>query len=81
MSKEELAALGQARTRNLDERDAARMLGCSVSLLRKWRRRREGPPYVRIGRLVRYQEERLLEFIEAHSTNCDAPAFGEVVQR
>jgi excisionase family DNA binding protein len=48
----------------LNERQAAEWLGCSVGLLRRWRRNNEGPTTVRLGRLVRYRREALNEFIE-----------------
>jgi len=47
----------------LVEREAARVLGCSTSLLRAWRRRGEGPPYLKIGRLVRYASADLDAFL------------------
>jgi predicted DNA-binding transcriptional regulator AlpA len=50
----------------LNERQAANMLGCSVALMRKWRRLGKGPSYSRIGRLVRYQHEDIDEFLEAN---------------
>ena len=38
----------------LSESEAARRLDVSVSGLRKWRRERSGPQFIRIGRLIRY---------------------------
>jgi hypothetical protein len=35
-----------------DERAAASVIGCSVALLHKWRLLKEGPAYVKVGRLV-----------------------------
>jgi predicted DNA-binding transcriptional regulator AlpA len=49
-----------------DERAAARMIACSVALLRKWRLFDEGPSYVKIGRLVRYTQEDLDAFLDQH---------------
>jgi hypothetical protein len=49
-----------------DERAAAKMLGCSVALMRKWRLFGEGPAYCKIGRLVRYRHEDLDAFLAAH---------------
>lgn len=49
-----------------DEREAAKIISCSVALLRKWRLFREGPAYVKIGRLVRYRQEDLAAFLESH---------------
>lgn len=49
-----------------NETQAAEVLGCSVALLRKWRLFGEGPAYVKIGRLVRYRQEDLDEFLNSH---------------
>lgn len=50
----------------LDEREAAKVMSCSVALLRKFRLFGEGPAYVKIGRLVRYRQEDLEEFLDSH---------------
>ena len=47
------------------EQPAAALLGVSAALLRKWRRVGGGPPYLRIGRLVRYRLPDLRKFIES----------------
>jgi hypothetical protein len=49
-----------------NERDAARVISCSVALLRKWRLFDEGPAYCKIGRLVRYRQEDLDAFLDQH---------------
>lgn len=49
-----------------DERDAAKIISCSVALLRKWRLFGEGPAYCKIGRLVRYRQEDLSAFLDSH---------------
>jgi hypothetical protein len=56
---------GAGRAGLLNEKEAAAMLGCTASLLRKFRLHRKGPPYYLIGRLVRYSEADLSEFIKA----------------
>ncbi len=53
-------------SRNLDEHEAAEMIGCSCALLRKFRAQGEGPVYVKVGRLVRYRQEDLIAFLESH---------------
>jgi len=47
------------------ERSAAAVLGVSVALLRKWRQTRGGPPYLRIGKLVRYRISDLRRFMDS----------------
>ena len=49
-----------------DERQAAKIISCSVALLRKWRLFCEGPAYVKIGRLVRYRQVDLDAFLDSH---------------
>jgi hypothetical protein len=38
------------------EKQAAAFLNCTCAALERWRRERRGPPYLKIGRLVRYSE-------------------------
>jgi hypothetical protein len=49
-----------------NERDAAKVISCSVALLRKWRLFDEGPAYCKIGRLVRYRQKDLDAFLDQH---------------
>ena len=65
----------------LTEREAAAMLSVSVSLLRKWRLRREGgPPYYRVGRVVRYSTNTLKAFLEERLVRPDRQKrLGQVV--
>jgi hypothetical protein len=49
-----------------DENQTARMLGCSIAALRKWRLLGKGPTYCKIGRLVRYAEADLAEYLDAN---------------
>jgi hypothetical protein len=50
----------------LTERDAARILNISVHWLRRQRWLGEGPPYVKCGRAVRYEEAALVLWIESN---------------
>jgi predicted DNA-binding transcriptional regulator AlpA len=38
----------------LTEREVAQRLSLSVAALRKWRQRRQGPIYLKVGKCVRY---------------------------
>ena len=50
----------------LTDRQAATVLGVSVSLLRCWRLRLDGgPSFYRVGRLVRYSHQGLSDFLAA----------------
>ena len=48
------------------EQQVAELLGCSASALRRMRRENRGP--TRVGRLVRYPEAWLIEFIEQNAS-------------
>ncbi len=50
------------------ERDVARVLRCSVAALRRMRRERRGPSWMKLGRLVRYPVPSLDEFIRSNLT-------------
>jgi excisionase family DNA binding protein len=41
----------------LTEEDVARQLHISVASLRRWRLERRGPPFIKVGSLVRYRPE------------------------
>jgi predicted DNA-binding transcriptional regulator AlpA len=49
--------------RLLDEQEVSRRLSVSVNTLRYWRACGEGPNYVKLGRLVRYDAGALEKFI------------------
>jgi predicted DNA-binding transcriptional regulator AlpA len=52
--------------RLLTPRDAAAFLRVSESWLAKARMRGDGPPYVKVGRCVRYPESSLVRWMRAH---------------
>lgn len=58
----------------LNENQAAEFIGVSVRTLQAWRVRGGGPPYVKIGRTVRYQRRALVAFQEAHTVSSTAEA-------
>ena len=69
MLGEELFMKDLAGVGLVDENNAAKFLACSPSLLRKWRMgKKEGPPVVHIGRLVRYSVASLEEFVNENTT-------------
>ncbi len=47
-------------------RDAADVLRLSPSWLAKARMRGDGPPFVKLGRSIRYSETALAQFMKAH---------------
>jgi excisionase family DNA binding protein len=50
----------------LTEDQAARLLSVSPRTLQAWRSEDRGPPYVRVGRSVRYLYAALLQWIADH---------------
>lgn len=51
--------------RFLKTRDVAELLGVTVSTLRNWRLRGEGPPAVRMGAEYRYRESVIEAWVQA----------------
>lgn len=49
----------------LIEKEAAKALALSPKTLRNWRVIGAGPPFVRIGRLIRYRASDVTQFIES----------------
>lgn len=51
----------------LNEVDAARFLAVSVRTLQAWRTKGAGPPFVRLGRAVRYSRQALIDWVHANT--------------
>lgn len=49
----------------LDTNAASAELGCSAAALLKFRSERRGPPYVKVGRLVRYRRRDLIQWVRS----------------
>jgi predicted DNA-binding transcriptional regulator AlpA len=52
-------------TRLLDTDESAKLLGCSPAALTKFRTQRRGPPFVRVGRLIRYRPLDLIRWVKS----------------
>jgi hypothetical protein len=52
----------------LTEQEAALLLRCSIACLRRMRRESRGPRWTNVGRLVRYSDRWLDEYLEANSS-------------
>jgi Helix-turn-helix domain len=50
----------------LTEKQAADWGNWSTALLRKWRQQRKGPPYLKVGKLIRYRMSDLEAFVAMH---------------
>ena len=53
----------------LSEKQAARILAVSIAALRRWRRERRGPQFIRLERCVRYSVGALERFLAENSVN------------
>jgi hypothetical protein len=51
----------------LREQDAADLLSLSVRTLQSWRIGMAGPPFVQVGRAVRYRRRDLIAWIDANT--------------
>ena len=51
----------------LKEEDAGHLLNLSVRTLQAWRIRLAGPPFVQVGRAVRYRRRDLIAWIDANT--------------
>jgi predicted DNA-binding transcriptional regulator AlpA len=54
-----------ANERLLTPKEAAHLLRVSLSWLAKSRMRGDGPPYIRIGRSIRYSEADLIQWMKS----------------
>jgi len=59
------------------EGEAARLLGVSIAALRRWRRERRGPPFVRLERCIGYGVADLQAYLNAHRVTQSPPPDGE----
>ena len=52
----------------LTTQETANFLGIDVRTLERWREKNTSPPYIKQGRVIRYDLEDLKEWIEFHKT-------------
>lgn len=48
----------------LEAHEVSSILGIKKETLRSWRRRKLGPPYIKILKTIRYSEEDLYEYLK-----------------
>jgi predicted DNA-binding transcriptional regulator AlpA len=53
------------KARYINERETSKIMGLSLPTLRNYRHLRKGPPYVKIGRAVRYNQTDIFKFMES----------------
>ena len=54
------------------ERQAAQLLGRAVQTLRNDRHLRQGPPYIKLGRSIRYRVCDLMDYLDKHRVEPEA---------
>ena len=57
--------IGAGIERVLTPTDTARLLNLSLSWLAKARMRGDGPPYIKVGRAIRYSEAALMQWMKS----------------
>ena len=55
----------------LDSKEAAKLLGCTEAALALWRKERRGPSFVRVGRLIRYFQVDLRDWVQSRKVTHD----------
>jgi predicted DNA-binding transcriptional regulator AlpA len=53
----------------MTEDETAITLKCTRAALRRWRRERRGPRFVKLGRLIRYRLSDIEAFVEQNTEN------------
>jgi predicted DNA-binding transcriptional regulator AlpA len=67
-------ALATSQATYLDTRPAAALTAIAAATLECWRRDGEGPPYVKLGKLVKYRRVDLDAFMEERIVRSPNPA-------
>ena len=62
----------------LTEEDVAKRLHVSLASMRRWRLERRGPPFIKVGSLVRYRSEDLESWLASLPTGGSPPPRIEV---
>ena len=53
----------------MTEDETSEILKCTVAALRRWRRERRGPRFVKLGRLIRYRQSDIEDFVDRSTQN------------
>ena len=59
--------MSNSATEVLNERDVEAIYGFTVPYLRRARRERRGPRFMKVGKLVRYRKADIESFLSAHT--------------
>jgi len=55
----------------VDEKVYSKITDIKLPTLRKWRHERKGPSYIKIGRMVRYDLDQGLAFMDRHKIDLE----------
>ncbi len=55
----------------IDEKEVAKILGVKLQTMRNWRYRQVHLPFYKVGRLTKYKESDVLEFIESSKVSVE----------
>jgi hypothetical protein len=58
--------------RVVNEIEASKILGRAVQTLRNARHLRQGPPYIKLGRSIRYSVGDLMDYLDKHRIDPEA---------
>ena len=58
----------------VNEIQAAEILGRAIQTLRNDRHLRQGPPYIKLGRSIRYSVGDLMDYLDKHRVDPEASA-------
>lgn len=67
-----------ANDRVLTEYEAAQLSRFSPRTLQAWRQRNSGPPFIRVGRSVRYWQSAVIAWMQQQVCNPDGPPADDV---
>jgi predicted DNA-binding transcriptional regulator AlpA len=67
--QQEQSLLPEIKRPTLTEGEAAAFLSCKRPTLTAWRRKQAGPPFYQIGRLIRYSQQDLVEYLGSRRRN------------
>jgi predicted DNA-binding transcriptional regulator AlpA len=65
--------MAKATSGLLNEHEVARIVGLSVATVRRWRLRRQGPRFIKIGTSVRYDLSALESWLRSLPTDGGKP--------
>ncbi len=66
ISPEIIRSINNQTRQFIDEKKSSGITKIALPTLRRWRHEGKGPSYIKIGRMVRYDLDELLKFMDSH---------------